>query len=426
MKQPLLLIAVSAGVVCSALAAASNRTAPVRKSGKLVRTAKAVIPKPAAPAVAAKPLTSDVRQGLGWLVKHQLPNGAWGQGEESQEMGSQMAKLAADASVADTCMALMALMRAGNTPAKGEYAPNVRKGVDYVCGEVERAEEKGLYITKTLGTRVQGKLGPYIDTFLAALVLAELKGKMPDPGSEKRLMAALDKTMDKIEKNQKPDGTWGGDGWAPVLSQSVASKALNRASQNGVKVSEKTRERAEVYARGQFDAKSGGFGGAGAAGVQLYSAAGNLGSIQDSENANLALENEVRARVKTARTAGERQQAQRSLDRFAQNRKDLAVAKQAVVTQLENPEFVAGFGSNGGEEFLSYLNIGESLLVKGGEQWKKWDRSMTENLYRVQNGDGSWSGHHCITGRTFCTAAALMVLTVDRAPVPVAQKISRR
>ena len=43
---------------------------------------------------------------------------------------------------------------------------------------------------------------------------------------------------------------------------------------------------------------------------------------------------------------------------------------------------------------------------------------MTENLERVQNADGCWSGHHCITGRTFCTATALLVLMADRAPRP--------
>ena len=37
----------------------------------------------------------------------------------------------------------------------------------------------------------------------------------------------------------------------------------------------------------------------------------------------------------------------------------------------------------------------------------------------MQNEDGSWTGHHCITGRTFCTAAALLVLMGDRTPVPV-------
>ena len=72
------------------------------------------------------------------------------------------------------------------------------------------------------------------------------------------------------------------------------------------------------------------------------------------------------------------------------------------------------------------MQIGETLLAKGGKEWTDFDKSMTENLGRIQNPDGSWSGHHCITGRTFCTSAALLVLLTDRAPVPqnsVAEKV---
>ncbi len=68
------------------------------------------------------------------------------------------------------------------------------------------------------------------------------------------------------------------------------------------------------------------------------------------------------------------------------------------------------------------MNLAESLVVKGGDAWKQWDSRMTENLNRVQNQDGSWSGHHCITGRTFCTSTALLVLMADRTPVPAGAK----
>ena len=71
------------------------------------------------------------------------------------------------------------------------------------------------------------------------------------------------------------------------------------------------------------------------------------------------------------------------------------------------------------------MNISETLLVKGGEEWKKWDKQVTENLDRIQNKDGSWAGQHCITGRTFCTSSALLVLMADRAPVPLAAKIKK-
>jgi hypothetical protein len=51
---------------------------------------------------------------------------------------------------------------------------------------------------------------------------------------------------------------------------------------------------------------------------------------------------------------------------------------------------------------------------------------MTRNLNNIQNEDGSWTGHHCITGRTFCTSAALLVLMADRTLVPVAAKIKEK
>jgi len=44
----------------------------------------------------------------------------------------------------------------------------------------------------------------------------------------------------------------------------------------------------------------------------------------------------------------------------------------------------------------------------------------------IQNQDGTWTGHHCITGRTFCTSAALLVLTVDRASGSLAAGLRRR
>ena len=96
--------------------------------------------------------------------------------------------------------------------------------------------------------------------------------------------------------------------------------------------------------------------------------------------------------------------------------------RRVLIERLDDKQFVSGFGSNGGEEFLSYMTIAESLVLKGGDEWKKWDTEMTRNLDRVQNGDGSWSGDHCITGRTFCTSTALLVLMADRTPVPVQAK----
>lgn len=96
-----------------------------------------------------------------------------------------------------------------------------------------------------------------------------------------------------------------------------------------------------------------------------------------------------------------------------------AALQAELLRNARDQRFVAGFGSNGGEEFLSYLNISETLVLQGGKEWEEWDARMTRGLEAAQDRDGSWQGHHCITGRTFCTAAALLVLMADRTPFPV-------
>ena len=129
---------------------------------------------------------------------------------------------------------------------------------------------------------------------------------------------------------------------------------------------------------------------------------------------------ELKKKAESAKDEPERDQARKELERIGDARRVNGEAQAALIGRLDDAQFVSGFGSNGGEEFLSYMNISESLVVKGGHDWKRWDDAMASNLDRVQNGDGSWTGHHCITGRTFCTSAALLVLLADRAPVPVA------
>jgi hypothetical protein len=379
-----------------------------------------------ATAVKPKPLSEHVKRGVKWLVEHQLKRGAWGQGEESAYMGGGM-KMMDVPSVADTSVAALALVRAGNTPAHGEHAKSVLRAVEFICGQIEESDQHSLYVTPTRNTRVQQKLGPYIDTFAAAVLLPEIKDQMPDEAGKKRVAAALEKLLVKIQKNQRNDGTWGGEGWATTIQQNMGVKALNRAAQAGAPVDEVVRARAEDQARRSYDKKSGKFSPAGSAGVELYAASSSLSSMAESAKTNAQQTAGLEQTLASPGAAGyAKAAAHGKLARFKAAADDLHDAQAAVVARLNDKQFVSGFGSNGGEEFLSYLNIGESLVVQGGDAWKAWDAAMRENLTRVQNNDGSWSGHHCITGRTFCTAAALLVLMIDRAPQPIAEKMKRR
>src|SRR5262249_42205100 len=159
------------------------------------------------------------------------------------------------------------------------------------------------------------------------------------------------------------------------------------------------------------------------AGVRLYAFSNQSASLNEAVNTSKLTEKAARdALADKNRPEKEKKEAREQLDRIGKVKEAYQQSVKSVVEQLGDKTFVQGFGSNGGEEFLSYLNIGETLVARGGPEWEKWDRSMTQNLNRIQNKDGSWSGDHCITGRIFCTASALMVLMADRTPVPVAAK----
>jgi hypothetical protein len=381
-----------------------------------------------------KPLSEEVKKGLVYLLGQQHTNGGWGQGGGWRTAGTagkggriEGGNVEDPPDVANTCMAAMALLRAGNTPKEGEYAKNIVKAVEFIEAHVEKADKESLSITDVKGTQVQSKIGPFVDTFLAAMVLAEVRGRMPDEKAEKRVLAALDKTVDKMERNQKADGSFTKDGWAPIVGQSLASAGLNRARQKGAKVSDEVLDRADKYARQNFDVKNGRFSADGTAGVPLYGAANNVAAGQQTVN-RLVLAKPDLTKVVESKTAteAEKDKAHKELGRIASLEKAQVAAVGATVDQLQDKRFVQGFGSNGGEEFLSYMNISETLLVKGGKEWETWDKEVTNNLNRIQNKDGSWSGQHCITGRTFCTASALLVLMADRASVPVAAKIQEK
>ncbi len=410
-------------------------------------------------AVKPKDLSSHVTKGLAWLVENQHPNGGWSQGEESAQMGGDK-RFRDTSDVADTCIAALALLRAGNTPQHGPYKDSVAKAVRYVRQQVEASDNESLAVSDVKGTRVQMKLGPNIDTFLASLFLAEVKGQMQDQAGNQDVDVALNKVLSKIKKHQKADGTWDNrTGWAPILAQSVGGKGLNRAAQAGASVPAEVLARTENFAvaateraatavtvasapareRGvdirsleratsgpatgrMMAGMAGGLVTDGAAGVELYARASNLSVLQDSVNTYGFQETKLREKLDTAKTDEDRKSAQEGLTRIERGRKAHQESQKALLGRLDDAAFVAGFGSNGGEEYLSYMNISESLVLKGGLDWKRWDDAMASNLNRVQNDDGSWSGHHCITGRTFCTSSALLVLMADRTPVPVAGK----
>lgn len=89
-------------------------------------------------------------------------------------------------------------------------------------------------------------------------------------------------------------------------------------------------------------------------------------------------------------------------------------APDLAATASPDEALLAGFGNNGGEEFLSYMLASESMVIMGEKDWAPWYDRMSGRLSKVQNPDGSWSGHHCITSPVFCTAAVVQTMLADR------------
>jgi hypothetical protein len=369
------------------------------------------------------PVSIAVDKGVKWLVSVQGKDGGWGQdgGETSYvRQGERLESNGND--VANTAVVALALLSTGITPVYGPNHQALQRAVSFILDHVDRSPADGLAVTNLTGTQIQRKLGPYIDTFLTSKLLAELEGNMGDPQANARVRRSLEKCVAKIEKNQLKDGSWNiAGGWAPILGTSMASQSLYLAQGKGLAVQQMAMSRVDVYTKlsaaappppAAMPASSAGRVAAGAgvgvgagSGVDLASA--RVMAVPKSADAEVSA---VSAGVSLYKRAQELEQ----LTRTEKDRKENARQIADIKMQLSDPRFITGFGSIGGEEFFSYLNISDSLHRAGGPEWVRWNTDMKAKILKMQNEDGTWAGHHCITGRVAVTGAAILMLVADR------------
>lgn len=218
-------------------------------------------------------------------------------------------------------------------------------------------------------TLVQHKIGLNADRFLAALFLSEIIGETGDVDVEVR--RTLDRLVQEICATQGADGTWGDESWAPVLGTVLGWESLRNSASCGMKVD------ASVDLVGQALLKK----------LRMTSGKHD-GWMHDF------YKNASSVRVL-----------------YSMDSRDDPLYKQA----LERAIFTAKkdqrpFKEAGGEEFLAFYFVTECLLQSPGGEGVEWYPLVSKGMIDVQNKDGSWTGHHCITNRTFCTAAALLTL----------------
>jgi hypothetical protein len=379
-----------------------------------------------------------VEKALDWLAGAQQDNGGWGGGSHSAQHVKDARAVPTDP--ATTAVAGIALLRAGNTLERGDYAATLRRATDYLLQVVESSKEAGPQITEQTGTQPQAKMGQNVDTALTAQFLARLLQDLgKDAALRPRVVTALDKCMDKIEKAQTRDGSWAAGGWAPVLQTAQMSTALEMGQLAGGRVDNDKLALAREYQRNVGPATAGPGGSARlatdpasvSAGVPLYASAANMRGVAAEAKAASEIVEEGKKAGRVAADAKVEEKTLRELGVSATRAGELIqsfAGNNAAKERSFDERLLSGFGNNGGEEFLSFQMKSEALAIDAGEEWSKWNTRLQERLARVQNPDGSWSGHHCITSPVFCTATAISSLTADRdvAWLQKASKLARK
>lgn len=359
-------------------------------------------------------LILSVRDGLSWLAEAQLPNGGFGAGSHSAQHVRDPHAVTADP--ATTAMVAQAFLRSGTTIRKGQYAKNLKMAISFLLETVENASPSSPYITQVRGTQIQTKLGENIDAVLTAQLLSNLLDRNLSGIDKKRVIRALDICVGKIEAATDSSGRQKGAGWAGVLQSGLATSALEAAQAVGADVDEEVVERSKNYQQDNYDEETGNVKTDDGAGVMLYAVSGSVrGSAKDARRAEQAI-NKAKKAGKLPKNAPVNADNLRKAGYGEAEATGYATAYnvyQSAKKTAQREDVLNGFGNNGGEEFLSFLQTGESLLVNKDQEWKGWYDDMSGRILKIQNPDGSWNGHHCITSPVFCTATSLLLLTVE-------------
>ena len=204
---------------------------------------------------------SRVEEMLRWLAREQYRDGGWTYRVRltlryhlhNQPPSADYAKNSErvwPSNVADTATAGMSLIRAGYRPGLGRYGPNVQRAAEYLYRAVMSSAPETLAIAPQT-TAFTARVGPHVDTFLALLFFAELRRAMADD-PEFRYGPAMRKLINKIERNQRKDGSWDdedvGAGHAPLLGHALGVWALESATRSGARIDANVVHRAAKYA----------------------------------------------------------------------------------------------------------------------------------------------------------------------------------
>lgn len=354
-----------------------------------------------------------IEKALKWIVKEQLPDGSWYGGYHATQ--NILKDPNAKGDPATTSMVAMALLRCGSTPYEGTYKPQLEKATNYLITSVESSPENTPNITTITGTQAQTKLGQNIDVMLSSQFFSNIVAHYPnDTVMTKRLKKCIAKCVTKIQMNQNDNGSFKGAGWAGVLQSSIANNALESAKSIGVTVDSVTLEKSRSYQKSNYDMANGNVKTGDGAGIVLYSISSTgRASAKEVQVAKQAVKKAKKeGKVKTETISKENLMDAGMSETEAIKYEAAYQINKSSSAMAQKTDVMAGFGNNGGEEFYSFLQTGEGLIISRDMAWKQWYKNVSGKLIDIQGKEGQWQGHHCITSPVFCTATCLLILSI--------------
>jgi hypothetical protein len=324
---------------------------------------------PVAPSVAdpvSELARASAEKGVQWLLRAQNRDGSWGDNPGSP------------GEVGNTAIACLALLAHGSTPSRGQHCLPLRRAFDWLCKRT-RNYAGGKELDRA--TLLHRKLGDNADLYLVALLYSQSLSLNVEAWEDQRMQQELRQMVQHVASLQKANGEWE-TSYEPMLTTIAAWQALKQAHAAGVAIDHASPQKVVRYLREDCLEQ--------ATGVFREQKWGNQQRFVTQAGG---------VRVLIGEGLGGEADVQRAI---------------AVIDSMRFDQDVGG--ATGGEEFLGALYATQALLLERDKVYARWYDRISKALKASQNADGSWVGHHCITGRVFCTACSVMtLLTPDRA-----------
>ncbi len=313
-------------------------------------------------------------RALKWLSKKQNIDGSWSDSAYQRN-------------TAITAFSLLAFMSQGNLPQKGQYAPEVTKGVNFLIA----SQRDDGYVVGSSG-------GNMYCHGMATLALAELCGSTGD----NKVKAALTKAVNLIEKTQNFQGGWR---YQPQPSDADISitimqvMALRAAYNAGLELKKDTIEKAIKFIETCYHAPTGGF---------TYQPGNNAPGFARTAAGICVL-------YLTGR-------AKEYLKNDANNPKKVDLEKAV--------EFLKKKVGHQQHYWYGVYYAAHAMYQYGQEkgkekEWEDWYRSMVQEIVPKQvktgNDEGYWQQPYDV-GPVYATAIATIVLSVPTHYLPIFQR----